>query len=88
MPAGTPTALVPLLFVIELVSYASRAVSLGVRLFANLVAGHALLAILSGMIYQVMSFGFFAFIASSIPLAIFVALVGLEIIVSLIQAFV
>jgi F-type H+-transporting ATPase subunit a len=50
VPAGTPLALVPLLVMIELISYVARAFSLGVRLFANLVAGHTLLKILSGML--------------------------------------
>ena len=50
IPAGTPLALVPLLVLIELISYVARAFSLGVRLFANLVAGHTLLKILSGML--------------------------------------
>ena len=47
VPAGTPLALVPLLVLIEVVSYLARAVSLGVRLFAIIVAGHTLLKILS-----------------------------------------
>jgi F-type H+-transporting ATPase subunit a len=88
VPAGTPGALVPLLIVIEMISYVARAFSLGVRLFANLVAGHALLKILSGMIYSVMASGVIAAVASILPLAIFVALVGLEIAVSFIQAYV
>jgi F-type H+-transporting ATPase subunit a len=88
LPAGTPTVLVPLLVVIELVSYVSRAFSLGVRLFANIVAGHALLNILSGMIYKIMCSGIIAAVLSIVPLVIFLALVGLELAVSLIQSFV
>lgn len=88
LPAGTPTILIPLLFVIELISYSSRALSLGVRLLANLVSGHALLVILSGIIYQIMNSGWVILLASVIPLSIFLTLVGLEIAVSFIQAFV
>jgi F-type H+-transporting ATPase subunit a len=88
LPAGTPAPLVPLLVVIELVSYISRAFSLGVRLFANIVAGHALLNILSGMIYKIMTSGLIAAVLSIVPLVIFLALVGLELAVSFIQAFV
>ena len=52
IPSGTPLALVPLLVLIELISYMARAVSLGVRLFANMVAGHTLLKILSTFLYN------------------------------------
>jgi F-type H+-transporting ATPase subunit a len=88
LPAGTPGPLVPLLVIIEIISYVARAFSLGIRLFANLVAGHALLNILAGMLYKIMTIGVIAGIASVLPLAIFVALVGLEIAVSIIQAYV
>jgi F-type H+-transporting ATPase subunit a len=50
VPLGTPLALVPALVLIETISYLARSVSLGVRLMANLVGGHILLAVLSGMI--------------------------------------
>lgn len=88
VPAGTPGVLVPLLICIEIISYFARAFSLGIRLFANLVAGHALLNILGGMLYKIMTLGLLAGLASLLPLAIFIALVGLEIAVSFIQAYV
>ena len=88
IPSGTPLALVPLLVLIELVSYLSRAVSLGVRLFANLTAGHTLLKILSTYLFKLFTGNLFIAILTFIPFAIFLALVGLEIAVSLIQAFV
>lgn len=88
IPAGTPIALVPLLALIELISYFARAFSLGVRLFANIVAGHTLLKILSGFLYPALTSGILLFFVTLIPMAIFVALVGLEIAVSLIQAYV
>src|SRR6266576_3345292 len=52
VPSGTPLALVPLLVLIETVSYLARALSLCIRLFAILVAGHSLLKILSTFLYQ------------------------------------
>ena len=88
IPAGTPLALVPLLVLIELVSYLARAVSLGVRLFANITAGHTLLKILSTYLFQLFSANIIVAVLTLIPFAIFLALVGLEIAVSLIQAFV
>ena len=88
VPAGTPLILVPVLVLIETLSYLARAVSLGVRLFANLVAGHVLLSALSGMIWPIFTGGILLGFVSLIPLAIFTALVGLEIAVSFIQAYV
>jgi len=88
IPSGTPLALVPMLVLIELISYMARAVSLGVRLFANMVAGHTLLKILSTFLYQLFTAGILVFIVTLIPFAIFVALIGLELAVSVIQAYV
>jgi F-type H+-transporting ATPase subunit a len=88
IPAGTPLGLVPLLVLIELVSYLARAVSLGVRLFANIVAGHTLLKILSTYLYQLFTGSLIVAVITLIPFVIFLALVGLELGVSLIQAFV
>lgn len=88
VPAGTPLVLVPMLVLIELISYLARAFSLGIRLFANLVAGHTLLKILSGFIYPMFSLGPIMALISVFPIALFTALVGLEVAVSFIQAYV
>jgi len=88
IPAGTPLALVPLLVLIELVSYLARAASLGVRLFSNIVAGHTLLKILSTFLYQLFSGSLIVAALTLIPFAIFLGLIGLELAVSLIQSFV
>jgi len=88
IPSGTPLALVPLLVLIELVSYLARAVSLGVRLFANITAGHTLLKILSTYLFKLFTGNLLIAILTFIPFSIFLALVGLELAVSLIQAFV
>lgn len=88
IPGGTPLMLVPLLVLIEFISYIARAFSLGVRLFANLVAGHTLLKILSGLLTKLFMSSIIVFIITLIPFIIFVALVGLELAVSVIQAYV
>jgi F-type H+-transporting ATPase subunit a len=88
IPSGTPLYLVPLLVLIELISYLARAVSLGVRLFANITAGHTLLKILSTYLFKLFTGNIIVAIVTLVPFAIFLALVGLEIAVSLIQAFV
>lgn len=88
IPAGTPLGLVPLLVLIEFISYIARAFSLGVRLFANLVAGHTLLKILSGLLTKLFTSGILVFFITLIPFGIFVALCGLELAVSVIQAYV
>jgi len=88
VPAGTPFALVPLLVLIELVSYFARSVSLGLRLFANLTAGHCLVAILSSFLFKLFASGTIVFLITLIPFAIFVGILSLEIAVSFIQAYV
>ena len=88
IPAGTPLALVPLLTLIELVSYLARAVSLGVRLFANITAGHTLLKILSTFLAQMFTSSIIIAVLTLIPFSIFIALIGLELAVSVIQAYV
>ena len=88
VPSGTPLALVPLLVLIEMVSYLARAFSLGIRLFANVVAGHTLMKILATFLYQMFSAGFVMFIVTIIPFGLFLAIMGLELAVSFIQAYV
>lgn len=88
IPSGTPLGLVPLLVLIEFISYLARAFSLGIRLFANMVAGHTLLKILSTLLYQLFSAGLIVFFVTLVPFAIFTALIGLELAVSIIQAYV
>ena len=86
VPAGCPLGLLPLLVLIEFISYVSRAVSLGLRLGANIVSGHLLLAILSGFTYNIMASGFIFFLVSLLPLSFIIAFCGLEIGISFIQA--
>jgi F-type H+-transporting ATPase subunit a len=88
VPAGCPLGLLPLLVIIEFISYLSRCVSLGLRLGANVMSGHMLLNILSGFIYKIMASGIIYFIIGLIPLAFVIALCGLELAIAFIQAYV
>jgi F-type H+-transporting ATPase subunit a len=86
VPAGCPLALLPLLVLIEFISYLARNVSLGLRLAANILSGHMLLNILAGFTYNIMSSGFIFFFLGLIPLAFIVAFSGLELGIAFIQA--
>jgi len=86
VPAGCPLALLPLLVLIEFISYLARNVSLGLRLAANILSGHMLLNILSGFTYNIMTSGFIFFFLGLIPLAFIIAFSGLELGIALIQA--
>lgn len=88
LPKGAPLALAPLLVVLELVSYLFRAISLGVRLFANMMAGHTLVKILSGFAWTMLSVGGILAVASVVPFGVVFALTGLEIGVACLQAYV
>lgn len=83
--SGVPTWLLPILTVIEVLSYWMRPISLSVRLFANMLAGHTLLNIISGF-----SLGFFKkfFFLSAIPVLLILAISTLEFGVALLQAYV
>jgi F-type H+-transporting ATPase subunit a len=80
-PPGTPVVMLPLLVPIEIISYLSRPISLSVRLFANMLAGHTLIKVIAGFI-AVLG------VAGVLPLALVVALTGLEILIAFLQAYV
>jgi F-type H+-transporting ATPase subunit a len=80
-PEGLPTALVPIIVPIELISYLIRPISLSVRLFANMMAGHTLLKVFAGF---VVSLG----VAGVVPLVATVAFTGLEFLVAFLQAMI
>ena len=88
LPEGVPIFLIPLFVPIEFFSYCSRSISLGVRLFANLMSGHALLKILAGFVVQMLQASIILSLFSTLPIILLVALTGLEIIVALIQAYI
>jgi F-type H+-transporting ATPase subunit a len=88
-PAGAPVALAPLLVPIEILSFLSRPVSLSIRLFANIVAGHVMWEVFAGfMLIVVFYMGAAGYLAAVIPLAINVVLVGFELLVAFLQAYV
>ncbi len=81
VPSGVPVFLMPLLIPIEIISYLTRPVSLSLRLFANMMAGHTLLKVFGGFVVAMGLFGV-------APLVFIVALYGLELIVAFLQAYV
>lgn len=82
LPKGLPLAMIPLIVPIEIISFLSRPLSLSVRLFANMTAGHTMLKVFAG--FSVMM----GAVLGIIPLAVNVALIGLELMIAFIQAYV
>ena len=82
VPGGVPMVLLPLITIIEIISYLSRPVSLSVRLFANMMAGHTMLKVFGGFVISLGMLG------GWLPLSFSVALTGLEILVAFLQAYV
>ena len=82
IPSGVPLFLLPLIVVIEIISYLSRPVSLSVRLFANMMAGHTMLKVFGGFVISL------GIIGGWLPLSFTVALTGLEILIAFLQAYV
>jgi F-type H+-transporting ATPase subunit a len=87
VPSGVPGWLLPLLVVIEVISFVSRPISLSVRLFANMLAGHIALKIFAGFVGILLGAGFWSVLAP-LPLALAVALTALEVLVAVLQAYV
>ena len=88
VPSGTPLGLVPLLVLIEVISYLARAFSLGIRLFSNMLGGHTLMKILSSFLYKMFSASAFIAVLTLVPFALFLGIMLLEVGVSFIQAYV
>jgi F-type H+-transporting ATPase subunit a len=86
VPSGCPLGLLPLLVLIEFISYLARNISLGLRLAANILSGHMLLNILAGFTYNIMNSGFIYLFLGLIPLAFILAFSGLELGIAFIQA--
>ena len=82
VPSGVPIVLLPLITVIEIISYLSRPVSLSVRLFANMMAGHTMMKVFGGFVISL------GIVGGWLPLSFSVALTGLEILVAFLQAYV
>nr|YP_011008335.1 ATPase subunit 6 [Scytothamnus australis]WBP70306.1 ATPase subunit 6 [Scytothamnus australis] len=88
LPGGTSLGLAFLLVPIEIVSYIFKPLSLAVRLFANMMAGHTLLKVIAGFAWAMMGSGGLLLVAHVVPLLVLVILFGLELAVALIQAYV
>jgi F-type H+-transporting ATPase subunit a len=88
VPHGVPALLLPLVTAIEVISFLSRPISLSVRLFANMLAGHITLKVFAGFIFTMSALGGVGIIGSFLPLAMAVALTALEFLVAFLQAYV
>ncbi len=88
VPHGVPGYLLPLVVLIEVLSFLSRPISLSVRLFANMLAGHITLKVFASFIIMLSAFGFAGWIGAIIPFAMTVALTALEVLVAFLQAYV
>ncbi|TIS61810.1 MAG: F0F1 ATP synthase subunit A [Mesorhizobium sp.] len=88
VPHGVPGYLLPLVVAIEIISFVSRPVSLSVRLFANMLAGHITLKVFSGFVVSLSALGAVGVAGSILPLAMAVALTALELLVAFLQAYV
>lgn len=88
MPEGAPIWLAPIIVPVELVSYLARPISLSVRLFANMVAGHVMLKVFATFVVMLAGLGAVGPVLSILPLALNVALVAFEVLVAFLQAYV
>lgn len=88
VPHGVPMAILPFISLIEIISFLSRPVSLGLRLFGNMLAGHIVLKVFAGFVAVMMGAGAVGVIGSLAPLLMAVALTALEFLVAFLQAFV
>jgi len=88
LPPGTPVVLALLLVPIEIISYVFKPVSLSIRLFANMMAGHTLLKVIAGFSYTLLGASGILFSLHYVPLLILIPLMGLELAVAIIQAYV
>lgn len=85
IPKGIPTALIPILLVVEIISYVSRALSLSIRLFANLMSGHTLLHILAFFSSKLFKF---KYLIGLLSFLLILAIVVLEFCIAVLQAYV
>jgi F-type H+-transporting ATPase subunit a len=88
VPEGVPGYLLPLVTSIEVLSFLSRPISLSVRLFANMLAGHITLKVFASFILMLGAFGFAGWLGAIIPFVMTVALTALEVLIAFLQAYV
>lgn len=87
-PSGVPGYIMPLIILIEVVSFLSRPISLSVRLFANILAGHITLKVFAGFVVTMGSLGFLGWLGALLPLTMAVGVTALEFLVAVLQAYV
>jgi len=88
VPSGVPGYVLPIVVPIEVVSFLSRPISLSVRLFANILAGHITLKVFAGFIVTLGGLGFLGWLGALLPLIMTVAITALEFLVAALQAYV
>ncbi len=88
VPKGIPILILPLVTAIEVISFLSRPLSLAVRLFANMLAGHITLKVFAGFVVTLTGLGAFGFLGALLPLIMVIGLTALEFLVAFLQAYV
>ncbi len=88
VPHGVPIVILPIISVIEIISFLSRPISLGLRLFGNILAGHIVLKVFAGFVVSMIAAGGIIAVSSVLSLGMAVALTALEFLVAFLQAFV
>ena len=88
VPSGIPIAILPLVVLIEIISFLSRPISHSVRLFANMLAGHITLKVFASFVTMLGAMGIAGWAGAVLPLALTVALTALELLVAFLQAYV
>jgi len=88
VPSGIPIVIMPLIVLIEAMSFLSRPVSHSVRLFANMLAGHITLKVFAGFVVMLSGLGVVGWVGAILPLALTTALIALEFLVAFLQAYV
>lgn len=88
VPSGVPMAVVPLVSAIEVISFLSRPISLSVRLFGNMLAGHITLKVFAGFVASMASLGAIGVGGAILPLVMTVGLTALEFLVAFLQAYI
>ncbi len=88
VPKGIPIVILPLIVFIEVLSFLSRPISHSVRLFANMLAGHITLQVFGGFVVMLSAIGIVGWAGAILPLAMTIALVALELLVAVLQAYV
>jgi F-type H+-transporting ATPase subunit a len=88
VPQGIPVALAPLMVLIEVISYLSRIISLSVRLFANMMAGHVMLEVFGSFIVMLGGLGLLGYFPAALSLGVNTILIGFELLVASLQAYV